>query len=112
MTLTEIQKVLNAKCYTDHDLEQINVAACCGADLLSDVLAFTKANSLLLTGLIHPQVVRTAEMLDLVAVILVRGKEPSEDMIQLAREKNIPILSTPFSMFKSCGLLYELGLGG
>lgn len=111
MTLSEIQKILKAQCYTTHDLEQRTAVACCGADLLSDVLAFTRANSLLLTGLIHPQVIRTAEMLDLVAVVFVRGKEPNADMIALAEEKGIPILSTPFSMFKACGLLYESGMG-
>lgn len=111
MTLCEIEKVLKAKCFTSQDLEIRTATACCGADLLSDVLAFTHTNSLLLTGLIHPQVIRTAEMLDLVAVIFVRGKEPTPAMIALAEEKDIPVLSTPFTMFEACGLLYAEGMG-
>jgi predicted transcriptional regulator len=110
MKLTEIQNTLKAKCYTSHDLDQYEASTCCGADLLSDVLAFTKANSLLLTGLIHPQVIRTAEMLDLAAVVLVRGKEPNQEMIAMAREKGIPLLSTCHTMFKACGMLYEKGM--
>lgn len=112
MTLTEMQQLLNAKCHTKIALSNREIASCCGADLLSDVLAFTKSNSLLLTGLIHPQVVRTAEMLDLVAIVFVRGKEPNEDMIALAEERSIPLFSTDCTMFKACGLLYEGGLKG
>ncbi len=110
--LSEIKELLQATSYTEHNLEEIYTETVCGADLLSDVLAFTKEKTLLLSGLIHPQVIRTAEMLDLAGVVFVRGKIPSQEMIDLAKTKNIPILSTAYPMFESCGLLYKLGLGG
>ncbi len=112
MKLSEIQQLLNARCHTSGALNDRKITACCGADLLSDVLAFTKTNSLLLTGLVHPQVIRTAEMLDLVAVIFVRGKVPTQEMITLAEERDMPLLSTDMTMFKACGLLYENGIRG
>lgn len=110
MKLSDIQKILTAKCCTDHDLENRSASTACGADLLSDVLAFAKSNSLLLTGLIHPQVIRTAEMLDIVAVVLVRGKEPTGEMVDMARKMDIPVLSTSHTMYESCGLLFTAGL--
>lgn len=110
MTLAEVQQLLKAILYTSHNVEEIYLETACGADLLSDVLAFTKEKTLLLTGLIHPQVIRTAEMLDLAGVVFVRGKEPSKDMIELAEAKNIPLLCTSYPMFQSCGLLYKGGL--
>lgn len=112
MVLAEIQKLLLAKAYTEHDLTNIEIKSACGSDLLSDVLSFTKEKTLLLTGLIHPQVLRTVEMLDLVGVVFVRGKEPSPEMIELAREKGIPLLSTAFPMYEACGVLYQAGLPG
>jgi len=111
MILSEVLKILEAVCYTDHDLETIDAEMACGADLLSDVLAFTQGKTLLLTGLIHPQVIRTAEMLDLSGVVFVREKQPSQEMIELAKNKNIPVLSTVYPMYEACGLLYKAGLG-
>lgn len=111
MTLLEIQRILAARCYTEHNLTAKCPVSACGADLLSDVLAYTKENCLLLTGLIHPQVIRTAEMLDLAAVIFVRGKEPTQEMIEMASSRDIPVLSTPLTMFEACGMLYQAGLG-
>lgn len=112
MLLSEIKDLLQAKCYTDHELGQIETETACGADLLSDVLAFTKERTLLLTGLIHPQVVRTAEMLDLAGLVFVRGKEPSQEMVELAQSKDIAVLCTSYPMFEACGLLYRAGLNG
>ncbi len=112
MTLLEVKELLRADSYTECDLSNCEVKAACGADLLSDVLAFTKEQVLLLTGLVHPQVIRTAEMLDLAGIVFVRGKVPSPEMIELAEKKEIPILSTSYPMFKSCGLLYASGVDG
>lgn len=112
MLLSEVKELLQARCYTNHKLEQIETETACGADLLSDVLAFTKERTMLLTGLIHPQVVRTAEMLDLAGLVFVRGKEPSQEMIELAMSKDIPILCTSYPMFEACGILYKAGLSG
>ena len=112
MILAEIQKLLLAKVYTGLDLTEIEIKSACGSDLLSDVLTFTKEKTLLLTGLVHPQVLRTVEMLDLVGVVFVRGKEPTQEMIDLAREKGIPLLSTVYPMYEACGVLYQAGLPG
>jgi len=84
----------------------------CGADLMSDVLAFTHAGTLLLTGLTNPQVVRTAEMAGINAIVFVRGKVPPAETIALAKEKDIPLMATRYTMYETCGRLYEAGLPG
>lgn len=84
---------------------------CAGAsDLMSDVLALLEPGSILLTGLCNPQVVRTAEMADIVAVIFVRGKTPPADTITLAQEMGIPLATTPHSMYEASGRLFRAGL--
>ena len=84
----------------------------CGSDMMSDVLAFVKDQSVLITGLCNPQVIRTAEMMDIICICFVRGKQPDEAMIALAREKGIVLLTTTLRMFTACGMLYESGLRG
>ena len=112
MKLKEIQEILEAENIgVDFD-DSIDIKNACCADLLSDVLAFTKSTSMLLTGLIHSQVIRTAEMLDLHLVVIVRGKEPDEEIIQLAKDKHIPLMRTRLTMFVSAGRLFEAGLCG
>lgn len=110
MKLSEARDILQAECLNDCG-ERI-VKKACAADLLSDVLAFTEMDTLLLTGMVHGQVIRTAEMLDLVGVVVVRGKKPSEEMLELAKEKGIALYSTPFNMFEAVGHLYQAGLRG
>ena len=82
------------------------------AAVMSDVLAFVKDQSLLLTGLVNPQVVRTAEMMDIIAICFVRGKTPPESLIELAKEQGIVLLSTKLPMYTACGRLYRKGLEG
>ena len=82
----------------------------CGADLMSDVLAFTHAGTLLLTGLTNPQVVRTAEMAEIVAIVFVRGKLPPPETVALAEEKGIPLLASKYTMYEACGRLYRAQL--
>jgi len=82
----------------------------CGADLMSDVLTFAKARALLLTGLTNPQVIRTAEMADIAAIVFVRGKLPPAETIALAEEKGIPLIAAKYTMFEICGRLYQAGL--
>lgn len=84
----------------------------CGSDLMSDVLAFIKSGSLLLTGLTNPQAVRTAEIVDVKAICFVRGKSPSQETIRLAEAKSMPLLVTRLPMFEACGRLYKSGLPG
>ena len=93
--------------YLDRD-----VFSACGSDMMSDVLAYVKEQAVLLTGLVNPQVVRTAEMMDMRCIVFVRGKKPDESMIELAKENGIPLLRTKREMFTSCGILYEHGLRG
>jgi predicted transcriptional regulator len=93
------------------DLE-LTIAQGCGADLMSDVLSFAKERALLLTGLTNPQVIRTAEMADIAAIVFVRGKLPTPDTIALAEEKGIPLVASKHTMFEMCGRLYAAGLGG
>lgn len=112
MKLNNIVKILGAEVITGTKLLQLDIQMACGSDLMSDVLAFAKTGSLLLTGLTNPQVVRTAEMADLRAICFVRGKRPGQDAIEMAESKNIPLLTTPLPMFESCGRLYRKGLPG
>ncbi|HHV50806.1 MAG TPA: DRTGG domain-containing protein [Candidatus Avimonas sp.] len=112
MTIGDIKNLLNATVLSGHDLLDTEVHNACGSDMMSDVLAFVKDQSVLLTGLVNPQVVRTAEMMDMVCIIFVRGKEPGEDIIKLAEERGIVLMKTPLRMFPACGILYEAGLRG
>lgn len=84
----------------------------CGCDLMSDALAYTKPGSVLLTGLTNSQVVRTAEMLDLKAIVFVRKKCPDEQTISLARSMGLTIILSPLPLYESCGLLFKAGLSG
>ena len=112
MKLKEIERILDAEIITGAGLMETDIKMACGSDLMSDVLSFVKSESLLLTGLTNPQVVRTAEMADLAAICFVRGKKPDKETIQIAKSKNIPLLTTPVPMFESCGRLWKAGLPG
>lgn len=112
MLLKDIRDVLGAEVLVGEDSLDIDIEMACGADLLSDVLAFTKSGSLLLTGLTHPQVLQTAEVAEIKAVCFVRGKRPMADMIELAKDKAIPMLCTSLPMYEACGRLYRCGLAG
>jgi len=112
MKLKEIKQILQAEIiYGDHCLEE-EIEFAGGSDLMSDVLAFGKPGILLLTGLTNAQSVRTADIIEAKAIVYVRGKKPDQEGIDLAKEKEIPLLSTKFMMYKACGLLYTHGLPG
>jgi serine kinase of HPr protein (carbohydrate metabolism regulator) len=66
----------------------------------------------LLTGVTTVDVIQTAKIVQVSAVVIVRGKEPPEEMINLARNYNIPILLTDYSLFVACGRLYMNGIRG
>jgi predicted transcriptional regulator len=112
LTLAEIQSILNAKVLCGEDKLSNAVSIACGCDLISDVLAFTNPGSLLLTGLTNSQVVRTAEILDLKGIVFVRDKKPDDQTIAMAKELGIPLLSSPYPLFESCGILFGSGLRG
>jgi predicted transcriptional regulator len=110
MTISEAVKILEGQFFSGEDKAEREVFSACGADLMSDVMAFVKDQVILLTGLVNPQVIRTAELLDIHAVVFVRGKVPSRDMIEMAGESDIILAGTKNPMFISCGKLYEAGL--
>lgn len=112
MKICEVKKVLGAEVLCGDNLMDNEVSYAFGSDLMSDVLAFVKGKTLLLTGLTNQQVVRTAEMADLSAIVFVRGKKPGEDIIDLATEKNIVLLMTKDTMYTASGKLYSNGLEG
>jgi predicted transcriptional regulator len=110
MTVGRIADILEAKVVTGGDQLGLEVSAACGADLMSDVMAFVKEKVVLLTGLVNPQAIRTADLLDIRVVVFVRGKCPTEDIVAMARENAMVLLSSKYSMFLACGRLYEAGL--
>jgi predicted transcriptional regulator len=110
MKLGDVLEVIEGKVITkDPDLD-LNIEMGCGADLMSDVLAFTHEGTLLMSGLTNPQVVRTAEMAGVKAIVFVRGKIPPAETVSLAEEKGIPLLASKYTMFETCGRLYKAGL--
>ena len=112
MTLRQAIEVLQAEVlFGEQYLDRI-VGTACGADLMSDVLAFHKENALLLTGLVNTQVIRTAEMSDIIGVVFVRGKRPHAEILAMAEENCLPIITTKFPLFESCGRLYMHGVQG
>ncbi|MBQ2253102.1 MAG: hypothetical protein II328_03870 [Clostridia bacterium] len=110
MKIIEIAEKLNAKILCCEDRAEREVHSACGSDMMSDVLAFVKDQAVLITGLTNPQVIRTAVMMDMVCVVFVRDKQPTDDMLELARAQGIVILTSPLRMYDACGLLYEAGL--
>ena len=111
MRLSEVVEILGGTVLTktfDKDMEVLSGGA---ADLMSDVLAFNiEGNSILLSGLTTPQVLRTAEVAGIKAIVFVRGKRPPQQVIDLAEELSIPLILTADSMYKSCGILHQAGL--
>lgn len=111
MKIAEIAQILKAEILMEGNMDE-EVVTACGSDMMSDVLAFVKDQSVLLTGLMNPQVIRTAEMMDMHCVVFVRGKDVDGKVLELAKEKGITVLASPYRMFTACGLLYESGLRG
>ena len=112
MKLREVKEILEANIVVGKEKLDMEVFTAFGADLMSDVMAFAKAGSLLLTGLTNAQVVKTAANRNIAAIILVRGKEPSTEAIEMAKELQIPILTTKYILFETAGILYNKGIVG
>jgi predicted transcriptional regulator len=112
MKMKEILTLLGGRLLCGAPQDDHEFTSAFASDMMSDVLAYGQGQSLLLTGLLNQQVIRTAEMLDMHCIIFVRGKRPDETVLSLARQKDITILATPYRMFTACGLLYENGLEG
>ena len=112
MTIEKIKEILGAEVMCKPELLQSEVHTACGSDMMSDVLAFVKEQAALLTGLVNPQVIRTAEMMDMHCIVFVRGKRPDLKMIEMAEERDMVVLCTQLEMFTACGKLYAAGLKG
>jgi predicted transcriptional regulator len=110
MNVKDIIHIVSGTLLTPHVSLDREVNGGCGADLMSDVLASIKPEAVLLTGLCNIQVVRTAQMADICAIVFVRGKIPQPDIIELAMQENIPLITSPFGTFELCGRLYKAGL--
>ncbi len=112
MTIRDIVPIIGASVLCGEDKLDEEVNSACGSDLMSDVLAFVKDRTVLITGLTNVHVMRTAEMLDICCVIFARGKIPSDDILDEAREIGITVLATGHTTYTACGLLYLSGLRG
>ena len=110
--IQDIMQLLPAELLTPDARLDTQVHNACGSDMMSDVLAYVKDQAVLVTGLNNPQVVRTADMMDMICIVFVRGKKPDGAILQLAVDRGIAVLATKLPMFAACGLLYEKGLRG
>ena len=112
MKISTIKDLLGANVVCGNEFLEKEIYSACGSDMMSDVLAYVKDQAVLCTGLINSQVIRTAEMMDMVCIVFVRSKQPTPDMITLAKESGIVLLSTDKRMYEACGILYKNGLSG
>lgn len=112
MKISNIKELLNAQVICGDDMLDRDVFSACGSDMMSDVLAYVKDQAVLLTGLVNSQVIRTAEMMDMVCIVFVRSKQPTEEMIELAKESDMVVLTTDMRLYEACGQLYINGLVG
>lgn len=110
MDIKQLTEILDGEILCGDNLD-VELKSACGSDMMSDVLAFVKDQSVLLTGLVNPQVVRTAEMMDMKCIVFVRGKTPDNSVIELAKAKGIVIVRTKLRLYEACGKLYANGLG-
>ena len=111
MKLRQIADLLGAEVLCGEQQLDEEAYSACGSDMMSDVLAYVKDQAVLITGLVNPQVVRTAMMMDMRCVVFVRGKRPTQEMVELANENHIAVLVSGYRMYEACGKLYAGGLG-
>lgn len=112
MYLKEARDILGAEVLCGEDKLDTVVLSACGSDFMSDVLAYVKDQAILLTGLVNPQVIRTAHMMGMKCIIFIRGKRPDEEMLALAEENGMVIMASELPMYPACGKLYAGGLTG
>jgi len=110
MLFNRVAEILEAEILSCHDKLDREVYNACSSDMMSDVLAFAKDNCLLLTGLLNQQVIRTAEMKDILCVCFVRDKRPDDAILELAQEKGIIVMRTALLMYEASGRLFAGGL--
>ena len=110
MKIAQIKELLDAEVVCGEEMLEREVYSACGSDMMSDVLAYVKDQAVLLTGLVNTQVVRTAVMMDMVCIVFVRSKAPTEEMVALARESGLVLMKSRKRMYEACGKLYSNGL--
>lgn len=112
MTIQDMVRILQARVLLGEDKLDTPVYTACCSDLMSDVLAFVDEKTVLITGLTNPHVIRTSEMLDLKCLVFVRGKVPSDEILEAADEQGLVVITTKATAFSACGMLYAEGLRG
>ena len=112
MKLSEIIDALDGNLLTGDGFLEKNITTCGASDLMSDILAGLSEGCILLTGLTTIQVIRTAMIAGVGAVVFVRDKTPPAEVIELAEDNQLPLISSPYSMFVSCGRLHACELTG
>ena len=110
MKIKEIRELLSAELLCGEEAIENDVFSACCSDMMSDVLAYVKDQGVLLTGLVNSQVVRTANMMDMLCIVFVRDKAPSDEIVSLAKESGIVVMSTNKTLYESCGIIYSAGL--
>lgn len=110
MTIRQIAETIEGTLLCGEDHLDMEIKSACGADLMSDVMAFVREGVALLTGLVNPQAIRTADLMDIKVIIFVRGKTPPNDMLEEAIGNGQVIITTRYSMYEACGKLWEAGL--
>ena len=112
MKISRVAELLGATIRCCGEKAESEVCSACGSDMMSDVLAYVKNQAVLLTGLVNPQVIRTADMMDMLCVVFVRSKKPTAEMVRLAGDMGIVVMTSDMRMYEACGLLYSNGLNG
>ncbi|MBQ9937731.1 MAG: hypothetical protein IJO86_05345 [Oscillospiraceae bacterium] len=112
MKISDIKELLEAEVLCCEENIDCEACSACGSDMMSDVLAYVKDQAVLLTGLVNSQVIRTAQMMDMVCIVFVRSKMPTEEMIELSKNAGIVLMTTKKRMYEACGKLYKSGLVG
>jgi predicted transcriptional regulator len=110
MTLTDLIEIADGCLLTSGPAPRLPLSGGYAADLMSYVLASSEPNTVLLTGLCTQQVIRTAHLADIAAIVVVRGKQPTPEMIKLAEQEHLPLISSPYGLYELSGRLYQAGL--
>jgi len=110
MKIRQIVELLEGKLLTSPEHMDYDIPCGFSCDLISDILMCVTEPTLILTGVVNHQIVRLADMIEIMGIVFVRGKRPPQERIEMARERDLPLVSTPYTMFKSSALLYNAGL--
>jgi len=113
MTIQEIITHVKGRIVVGAHHENDEIEFAFASDLMSDVLTITSSHShklMLITGLCNVQTIRTAEMSDIKVILFVRNKKVTDEMIELAEENEMVLIETSLSMFRTSGILFNLGI--